>query len=104
MSDDDEMMTEVRVWAAEVSSALGIDASGLDIDAVLGIAGLAARSSVRPAAPVTTYLVGYAAGRATAAGSPPAAALSDALSAVRALVAARRTAPNSDEGEGGRPA
>ncbi|MEP6843013.1 MAG: DUF6457 domain-containing protein [Pseudolysinimonas sp.] len=91
MTDDDETMTAVREWAAEVATVLGLEPAELDLDAVLGVAGLAARVAVRPAAPVTTYLVGYAAGRASATGSPPDAAVGDAIAAVRSLAATRRT-------------
>jgi hypothetical protein len=57
----------LRSWCAELSRALGLDAE-VDIDAVLGLAGVAAHSIVRPAAPLTTYLVGYAAGLAAGRG------------------------------------
>jgi pyrrolidone-carboxylate peptidase len=50
---------------------------------VLDLAGDAARSVVRPAAPVTTFLVGYAAGRN--GGGPEAVA--EAVAAARALAA-----------------
>ncbi|ASN51142.1 DUF6457 domain-containing protein [Sinomonas sp. R1AF57] len=53
----------LRTWCAELAQALGLEID-VDIDAVLGLAGVAAHSIVRPAAPLTTYLVGYAAGLA----------------------------------------
>jgi len=90
MSDDDETMAAVRSWASKVSAALGIDPAELDLDAVLGVAGLAARTAVRPAAPVTTYLVGYAVGRASATAQNSSLALTDALASVRAVAASHR--------------
>ena len=54
-------------WSDEVRAALGIEAD-VDIRSVLGLAGVVAHSVVRPAAPLTTYLVGFAAGRAAERG------------------------------------
>lgn len=59
-------MTEISLddWAASVASALGIPGLELDVDAVLDLASAAAHNVVRPAAPLTTFLAGLAAGRA----------------------------------------
>ncbi|MBX3091186.1 MAG: molybdopterin-guanine dinucleotide biosynthesis protein [Cryobacterium sp.] len=51
----------------------------LDIDHILGLAGEAARAVVRPAAPVTTFLVGFAAGVAIGNGSAPDSAIAGAM-------------------------
>jgi hypothetical protein len=75
-------------WALEASSALGID-SDVDIRSVLGLAGVVAHSVVRPAAPLTTYLVGYAAGRAAALGEDSAAAAAEASRILKDLAARR---------------
>ena len=61
MTSDDEFDALLQGWADEVRAALGID-EAVDITAVLGLAGVAAHAVVRPAAPLTTYLVGFAAG------------------------------------------
>jgi len=58
----DETLT--RWWQA-LTAELGIDPQA-DPEALLDLAGTAAHSVVRPAAPLTTFLVGYAAGRADA--------------------------------------
>jgi hypothetical protein len=50
-------------WVAELAAALAIDATVLDRDLVLDVARDAAHGVARPAAPLTTFLVGYAAGR-----------------------------------------
>lgn len=50
-------------WVTEVGAALGIPdfADALDIASVLDLARDAAHGVARPAAPLTTFLVGYAA-------------------------------------------
>jgi hypothetical protein len=75
-------------WSNEVRAALGIEAD-VDIRSVLGLAGVVAHSVVRPAAPLTTYLVGFAAGRAAAAGTDPATAAADATLIAKDLAARR---------------
>jgi hypothetical protein len=51
-------------WVAAMAAELGIDELDLDVDQVLDLAADAAHSIVRPAAPLTTFIAGYAAGRA----------------------------------------
>lgn len=85
MEDLDPQLAE---WSDEVRSALGIDAD-VDVAAVLALAGVVAHAVVRPAAPLTTYLVGFAAGRAAARGEDPAAAAAEATRLVRELAARR---------------
>ncbi|GAA1825190.1 DUF6457 domain-containing protein [Nesterenkonia flava] len=58
----------IELWVAELAHHLEIDDVVLDVDAVLAIAGQAAHTVVRPAAPVTTFLIGYVAGLAEASG------------------------------------
>ena len=57
-------MNTLDDWVADAAAALGVDASALDIPGVLGLARDVAHGVARPAAPVTTFLVGLAAGRA----------------------------------------
>jgi hypothetical protein len=71
-------------WARRVQEELGIEDLPLDADAVLGLAGVVARAVMRPAAPLTTFLAGYAAGRRAAEGADPAAAMHDAIATARA--------------------
>lgn len=85
---DDDVDGILEVWADEVREALGIDAE-VDVKAVLGLAGVAAHAVVRPAAPLTTYLVGFAAGRAAARGEDPAAAATEATRIAKDLAARR---------------
>ena len=62
MTSTDEVL---RRWWDALAAELGI-APDADPEALLDLAGTAAHSVVRPAAPLTTFLVGYAAGRADA--------------------------------------
>jgi hypothetical protein len=88
MSDDAEFEAVLEAWADEVRAALDIDAE-VDVKAVLGLAGVAAHAVLRPAAPLTTYLVGFAAGRAAASGEDPVAAAAEATRVARDLAAKR---------------
>lgn len=59
MTTDDVL----AAWTTELAEALGLpDDFHLDIDVVLDLARDAAHGVARPAAPLTTFLVGYAAG------------------------------------------
>jgi hypothetical protein len=69
-------------WADELSAALGIDVE-IEIDAILDLARDAAHLVDRPAAPLTTFLVGYA---AAARGGKPSD-LEDCMDAAAELVA-----------------
>lgn len=68
-------------WLARFSEALGVPAPGQEeIDALLGLAGIAAHTSERTAAPLSTWLVGRA-------GMPPADAKALAARLAEALAA-----------------
>jgi len=57
-------------WTEQVCGALGLDPAQIDQALVLDLARDTAHGVARPAAPLTTYLVGVAVGR----GADPAAA------------------------------
>lgn len=57
-------------WVGTVAAELGVDRDVVDAPALLDLAREAADAVGRPAAPLTTFLVGYAAGQA---GGDPAA-------------------------------
>jgi len=61
VSDRDETM---QTWWRALCAELGVDDPGTDVAQVLDLAAVAAHAVVRPAAPLTTFLVGYAAGLA----------------------------------------
>ncbi len=63
---EEEFMADhatLAAWVDVASGELGVDGTQVDIDAVLGLARDAAHHVERPAAPLTTYLLGYAAAR-----------------------------------------
>ena len=74
-------------WLTKVRAELEIPADALDTDLLLGLAGEAAHAVVRPAAPLTTYLVGVAVGR----GVP----LPQAAERVKALAASWPQTPSA---------
>ncbi|MFD3868996.1 NTP transferase domain-containing protein [Streptomyces sp. NPDC058623] len=69
--------TVLEQWINAAKNELGIDVD-VDVTALLDLARDAAHGVARPAAPLTTFLVGYAAARAEAQGADPAQAVLDA--------------------------
>jgi Domain of unknown function (DUF6457) len=71
VNDQDAILA---AWCAELVSRLGLEGVEVDVDAVLSLAGQVAHAVVRPAAPLTAFVVGYAAGlavgRTTSADAP----------------------------------
>lgn len=51
-------------WFAELTAELGLPPLDVDLNMLLDVARDAAHGVARPAAPLTTFLVGYAAARA----------------------------------------
>lgn len=86
----------LREWTAAVQDDLNIDLE-LDRALLLALAGEAAHGVARPAAPLTTFLVGYAAG--CAGGGPEAVA----AAAGRAGELAARWAAEADRHPGPGP-
>jgi pyrrolidone-carboxylate peptidase len=72
----------VEEWVPQLAAELGLDTE-IDIDAILAIAGDVAHAVERRAAPVSTFLVGLAAGRA---GATPEA-IAEAIARTRELAA-----------------
>jgi hypothetical protein len=56
------MADALAAWVAELAAALDVDPADLDRNLLLDVARDAAHGIARPAAPLTTFLVGYAAG------------------------------------------
>lgn len=82
MTTDDVL----AAWKTELVEALGLPAdASIDIGVVLDLARDAAHGVARPAAPLTTFLVGYAAGLRGGTDE----ALSDAVATATRLAAAR---------------
>jgi hypothetical protein len=72
-------MSDLGTWTAAACRELGVDPADIDVRQVLGVARDVARAVERPAAPVSAYLLGLAAGR----GADPRAAAA-ALTALAA--------------------
>ncbi|MFE5957494.1 DUF6457 domain-containing protein [Streptomyces rubiginosohelvolus] len=89
-------------WITSVKNELGIE---LDVDTgvLLDLARDAAHGVARPAAPLTTFLVGYAAARASAGAGPDEAAAAVAEASRKATALALRWEAESAEsaGQGG---
>jgi len=60
--------TAIDAWVTALAAELDLDLANVDVQALLDVARDAAHSIVRPAAPLATFLVGYAAGQRGAAG------------------------------------
>jgi len=52
---------QLESWMAALSKELGVDFDDVDVQGLLDVARDAAHSVTRPAAPLATFLVGYAA-------------------------------------------
>lgn len=88
----------LRDWCHELLEALELDSLDVDIDAVLGLAGVAAHSIVRPAAPLTTFIAAYAAGFAAGTGQAgERLAMDSAIDVARRLAKARGDRSGSGE-------
>lgn len=83
MDDEEAVNRRLADWTAMLSAALGVGREVIDIAQVLAVAGEAAHAVVRPAAPLTTFIVGYAAGLSAGRGKPAAEALAVAISTAR---------------------
>jgi hypothetical protein len=81
--DRAEVDAALERWWAALTEALDLPDVPADRNAILGLAGTAAHEVVRPAAPITTFLVGYAAGRAGGSEADVAAAIERARAAIR---------------------
>ncbi|KAB1644809.1 DUF6457 domain-containing protein [Gulosibacter chungangensis] len=55
----------LREWVEFAAPQLGVDAAEVPLDALLGMTGIVAHGVVRPAAPVSAYILGLAVGRGT---------------------------------------
>ncbi|MFJ6937662.1 NTP transferase domain-containing protein [Streptomyces sp. NPDC101132] len=90
--------TVLDEWITAVKNELGLDVP-VDVTELLDLARDAAHGVARPAAPLTTFLVGYAAALAATDGADPEAALSEACRKAAAL-AGRWAAETGPSGQG----
>jgi len=86
-------MTNITLdeWVAAMATELGLDELEVDVQQVLDLAGDAAHSVTRVAAPLTTFVAGYAAGRAGGTTDD----IREAIGAVSALC--KRVAKETEE-------
>ncbi len=83
VKSQDETLEE---WCRALLQALELEGVEIDVAEILSLAGVAAHSVVRPAAPLTTFIAGYAAGLATGSGqSTEAVAMREAMGVARRL-------------------
>lgn len=93
MTDDrDALLIE---WVDELCTALQLDEPPADIDTVLSLAGRVAHGVVRPAAPLATFLAGYAAGRRAGSDDTGGRGIDPELAVIDALLAARTVADDA---------
>lgn len=86
------MTIPLDAWIVELAGALGVDAGAVDRDLLLDVARDAAHGVARPAAPLTTFLVGLAAGQR--GGS--AEAVRDAATTAQRLAIGRASSPTAE--------
>ena len=79
------MTNPLDAWVHELSTALGVEPDATDVRLVLDLARDAAHGVARPAAPLSTFLVGLAAGLR----GGDRAAVTKAAAAAQRLLAAR---------------
>jgi hypothetical protein len=73
-------------WCRALLQAFELEDVEVDVNEVLALAGVAAHSVVRPAAPLTTVSAGFAAGMASGSGqAPDAVSMQAAMGVARAL-------------------
>lgn len=87
--DETDKMAVMARWLREVCAELGVDASVLDANtvALLALIKEVAHGPSRPGAPMTAFLVGLAAGAASADPAAQAVGVTDRVAAVSKLVA-----------------
>ncbi|MCA4133832.1 NTP transferase domain-containing protein [Arthrobacter sp. M4] len=82
-------------WCRTLLRAFELEDVDVDVNRVLSLAGVAAHSVVRPAAPLTTFIAGFAAGMATGSGQAPDTASMDAALALARKLSEEYSAPET---------
>ncbi|WP_231369878.1 NTP transferase domain-containing protein [Arthrobacter sp. 135MFCol5.1] len=85
VKSQDETLEE---WCRALLQAYKLEDVQVDVNAVLSLAGVAAHAVIRPAAPLTTFIAGFAAGLAAAPGREMDTASMEAAMAVARSLAA----------------
>lgn len=108
MSPSDSIDARVTLveWLAALEQELGVTFGDVDVDALLDATRVAAHRITRPAGPLTTFAIGFAAGLSTgiatdsSAGEPDTAAAVQELSAKAAALAETWRGSGSSDGAG----
>lgn len=98
MKSQEETLEE---WCRTLLQAFELEDTQVDIDAVLSLAGVAAHSVVRPAAPLTTFVAGFAAGVAAGSGQADQKTSMDAAMALARKLSKDYVAVEAGTGETG---
>jgi hypothetical protein len=77
-------MSDLELYLNDLATALDLQPGEVDITALLDLARDAAHGVARPSAPLTTFLVGLAAGRAGGSPADVAAAIATASATLEA--------------------
>lgn len=89
MSEPSDTDTLLATWAETLTTELDVPDLAVDVSGVLSLAADAAHSVIRPAAPLTTFIVGYAAGLAAAGGTSSEVAVNQATEVARRMCSER---------------
>ncbi|WP_332601713.1 DUF6457 domain-containing protein [Arthrobacter sp. S2(2024)] len=95
MKSQEETLEE---WCRSLLQAYELDDVEIDINEILSLAGVAAHSVVRPAAPLTTFIAGFAAGLAAGSGQATQSESMDAALGLARTLAKDYTNPGTDAG------
>ncbi|MGW9412930.1 DUF6457 domain-containing protein [Arthrobacter cupressi] len=98
MKNQEETLEE---WCRTLLQAFELEDTQIDIDGVLSLAGVAAHSVVRPAAPLTTFVAGLAAGLAAGSGQADQKTSMDAAMALARKLSKEYTAAEPGTAESG---
>ena len=84
-SDNIDVRVTLVEWMAALERELGVSFGEVDIDALLDATRVAAHGVARPAGPLTTFAIGFAAGLSTGIATDSSAGEPDTTAAVREL-------------------
>lgn len=89
-SEKEVTLESIQLWAEELAHHLEIEETEIEIDELLKLAGTAAHTVVRPAAPITTFIIGYVTGLAEGSGQADYATARKAATRVAETLLERR--------------
>lgn len=84
-SDNIDVRVTLVEWMAALEQELGVSFGDVDIDSLLDVTRVAAHNIARPAGPLTTFAIGFAAGLSTGIATDSSAREPDTTAAVLEL-------------------